>query len=269
MDPIKTVPEPSVDITVDEDLDVPQHIVELTDMADELVVDPSLDAEEYVGQFSPGNQNLDVQDDPRPQEHSHEPFLEVQQEEIVVPEDDLAIYLQSFEYDQHRLPQKKDTIFFYDSNVNDFVKIKIISKSNYRYYFNFKYVDLDLPKNGAYFRPGDYWSHTLPVRRVLQDVPEEIPEVERGGSTRPRSRNVSPLASCSSLRTDQVCHLPRDDSFHLLSPRSKDKANQLHLAPQQEFMRSAIARSLAPSSHNPTPQARVGKFLENIFLGKN
>ena len=260
-----------METTIDDDLEVPQHIVELADMAEELVVDPSLDAEEYVEQFSPENQNPGGHDGPHSQEHPHESFHEVQQEEIVLPEDDLAVYLQSFVYDQHRLPQKKDTIFFYDSNINDFVKVQIISKSNYRYYFNFKYLDLDLPKNGAYFRPGDYWSHTLPVRRVnlLQDVPEDVPEVERGASTRPRSRNVSPLASCSSLRTDQVCHLPQDDSFHLLSPRSKNKANRLHLAPQQEFMRSAIARSLAPSSHNPTPQARVGKFLENIFLGKN
>ena len=266
------VPEPSVDTTVDEDLEVPQHIVDLADMADEFVVDPSLDAEDYVRQFSPESQILSDQEDPRSQEPIHEPFHEVQQEEIVVPEDNLATYLQSFEYDQHRQPQKKDTIFFFDSNINDFVKIKIISKSNYRYYFNFKYLELDLPKNGAYFRPGDYWSHTLPIRRVgaLQDVvPEAVPEIERGGSTRPRSRNVSPMASCSSIRTDQVCHLPRDDSFHLLSPRSKRKANQLHLAPEQEFMRSAIAKSLAPSSHNPTPQARVGKFLENLFLGKN
>ena len=134
-------------------------------------------------------------------------------------------------------------------------------------------MDLDLPKNGAWFRPGDYWTHTLPVQRinpVLQDVaPEDVPELEREGSTRPRSRNVSPLASCSSIRTDQVCHLPRDESFHLLSPRSKTRARQLHLAPQQEYMRSAIARSLAPPSSNPTPQARVGQFLEKIFLGKN
>ena len=267
-----SVPEPSIDVTVDEDLEVPQHIIDLADMADEIVVDPSLDAEEYVQQFSPESQDFSNQDDPNLQAALHEPFLDVQQEEIVVPEVDLAAYLQSFDYDQHRLAQKKDTIFFYDSNLNDFVKVKIISKSNYRYYYNFKYVDLDLPKNGAYFRPGDYWSHTLPERRnpILQDVvPEDVPEVERGGSTWPRSRNVSPLASCSSIRTDQVCHLPKDDSFHLLSPRSKKKANQLHLAPQQEYMRSAIARSLAPSSHNPTPQARVGQFLEKIFLGKN
>ena len=260
-----------METTIDDDLEVPQHIIELADMAEELVVDPSLDAEEYVEQFSPEIQVPSGHDGLHYQEHPREPFHEVQQEEIVLPEDDLAVYLQSFVYDQHRLPKKKDTIFFYDSNINDFVKVQIISKSNYRYYFNFKYLDLDLPKNGAYFRPGDYWSHTLPVRRVnlLQNVPEDVPEVERGASTRPRSRNVSPLASCSSMRTDQVCHLPKDDSFHLLSPRSKDRANKLHLAPQQEFMRSAIARSLAPSSHNPTPQARVGKFLENLFLGKN
>ena len=160
--------------------------------------------------------------------------------------------------------------------MNDFIKIQIVSKSNYRFYYNFRYVDLDLPKNGAYFRPGDYWSHTLPVRRIQQDPPDVVPEVvnvsppelEREGSTRPRSRNVSPLTSCSSIRTDQVCHLPEDDSFHLLSPRSKTRARQLHLAPQQEYMRSAIARSLAPPSNIPPPQARVGRFLEKIFLGK-
>ena len=108
------------------------------------------------------------------------------------------------------------------------------------------------------------------LKGAIQDVvPEDVLEVERGGSTRPRSRNVSPLVSCSSIRTDRVCHLPKDESFHLLSPNSKRRANQLHLAPEQEYMRSAIARSLAPSSRNPTPQARVGKFLENLFLGKN
>merc|ERR1711867_150104 len=51
-----SVPEPSVETTIDDDLEVPQHIVELADMAEELVVDPSLDAEEYVEQFSPENQ---------------------------------------------------------------------------------------------------------------------------------------------------------------------------------------------------------------------
>ena len=61
-----------------------------------------------------------------------------QDDDMVVPEDELAMYLQSFNYDQHRLPSKKDIIFFFDPNVNDFVKVKIISKSNYRYYYNFR-----------------------------------------------------------------------------------------------------------------------------------
>ena len=198
-------------------------------------------------------------------------------DDVVVPEDDLATYLQSFHYDQHRQPHKKDIIFFFDPNVNDFVKIKIISKSNYRYYYNFRYLELNRPKNGAYFRPGDYWSLSLPVKRNNQEIQDVLhpeveengpPETEREGGTRPRSRNVSPLASCSSIRTDQVCHLPVDDSFHLLSPRSQTRARQLNLAPHQEYMRSAIARSLAPPSDTPTPQARVGQFLEKLLLGK-
>lgn len=251
-------------------------MIDLADMADEIAVDLSIDAEEYVQQFSPENQGLDDQDNPDLIVAIPEVDQDDQNEEVMIPDDNLAAYLQSFDYDQNRLPRKKDIVFFFDSNLNDFVKVQIVSKSNYRYYYNFRYMDSDYPKNGAYFRPGDYWSHTLPVRRMdpdLQDVVPEVvdvspPEMEREGSTRPRSRSVSPLASCSSIRTDQVCYLPKDDSFHLLSPRSKTRARQLHLAPQQEYMRSAIARSLAPPSNILPPQDRVGQFLEKIFLGK-
>ena len=99
----------------------------------------------------------------------------------------------------------------------------------------------------------------------MEDGP---PETEREGGTRPRSRNVSPLASYSSIRTDQVCHLPVDDSFNLLSPHTQTRARNLNLAPHQEYMRSAIAKSLVPPSNSPTPQARVGQFLEKLLLGK-
>ena len=105
----------------------------------------------------------------------------------------------------------------------------------------------------------------------LPEVEEDVlppPEQEREGGARPSSRNVSPLATYASLRSDRVCHLPVDRSLHLLSPRTKKKAQELRLAPHQEFMRSAIARSLAPSSSSPTPQARVGNFLEKILLGR-
>ena len=130
-----------------------------------------------------------------------------------------------------------------------------------------------------WFRPNDFWSHSLPKRRLIQEHQDNVPrgvveeglpptEQEREGGTRPSSRNILPLASYSSLRTDRVCHLPVDQSLHLLSPRSKRRAQQLRLAPHQEFMRSAIARSLAPPTSSPTPQARVGSFLEKILLGR-
>ena len=118
---------------------------------------------------------------------------------------------------------------------------------------------------------------SLPVRRVnqehhnvvLPEIAEDAPpEIEREGGARPRSRNVSPLASCSSIRTDLVCHLPEDHSLHLFSPWSRTRSRQLNLAPQQEYMRSAIAKSLIPPSDAPTPQARVGLFLEKLLLGK-
>ena len=125
-------------------------------------------------------------------------------------------------------------------------------------------MDIVQPDAGVYFRLNDFWSHTLPVRRIDQEhqgdvLPKVVeeglppPELEREGGARQSSRNVSPLASCSSIRTDRVCHLPEDQSFHLLSPRSRTRAQQLNLAPHQEFMRSAIARSLVPPSSSPTP----------------
>ena len=67
-------------------------------MADQIVIDPSMDAEEYVQQFSP--------EEPGPVYHQDEEDFHVS-----VPEDALSMYLQSFEYDQHRQPRKKDVVF--------------------------------------------------------------------------------------------------------------------------------------------------------------
>ena len=139
---------------------------------------------------------------------------------------------------------------------------------------------MEKPDAGIYFRPNEFWSHSLPVSRVLaqehqddQNIPGEDvlpPEQEREGGSRPSSRNISLLTSYSYsfLRSDRVCRLPVDQSLHRLSPHTKRRAQQLRLAPHQEFMRSAIAKSLAPSSSSPTPQARVSNFLERILLGK-
>ena len=45
------------------------------------------------------------------------------------------------------------------------MRAKIISKSNYRYYYNIRFVDLDRPDADIYLRPGEFWSRSQPVRR--------------------------------------------------------------------------------------------------------
>ena len=77
-------------------------------------------------------------------------------------------------------------------NILDFVKVKILSKSNYRHYYNIWYTDVVQPDSGVHFQPNDFWSHSLPVLRnnqehqgdVLPEVVEEglpPPELEREG----------------------------------------------------------------------------------------
>ena len=80
--------EASVDVTLDDDLEVPHHMVDLADMADELAVDPSLDAEDYVRQFSPENLGLDNQDDPDLNIAIPEDDQDDQSDEVVIPDDD-------------------------------------------------------------------------------------------------------------------------------------------------------------------------------------
>ena len=45
-------------------------------------------------------------------------------------------FLQQFIYDQNRQPRKKDIVYYYDMDEEDFAKVKILSRSNYRYYYN-------------------------------------------------------------------------------------------------------------------------------------
>ena len=107
----------------------------------------------------------------------------------------------------------------------------------------------------------------------LEEVAGHIPPVEQEREGRGQSsyRQISPLMSqfgSSSIRSDRVYRLPVDQSEIELSPRSRDRARRLRLPPQQEYMRSAIARSLPPPPNSPTPQARVVGFLEKMILGK-
>ena len=76
--------------------------------------------EDYVRQFTP--------------EHVPEqPNLE-----NVAQDDDsqLINYLRTFTYVQHSQPKRNNIIYYYDSNEEAFVKVRVISKSNYRYYYN-------------------------------------------------------------------------------------------------------------------------------------
>ena len=70
----------------------------------------------------------------------------------------------------------------------------------------------------------------------------------------------------SSVRPDRVYHLPEDQFRDQLSPRSRRRANNLSLAPQQEYMRSAIGRSLAPSK-SLDPASKVLNVFKKV-LGK-
>ena len=70
-------------------------------------------------------------------------------------EDAQLQFLHQFTYDQEPQPKKKDVIYYFDLE-NDFMRAKIISKSNFRYYFNIRFVDLDRPDAGIYLKSGEF-----------------------------------------------------------------------------------------------------------------
>ena len=159
--------------------------------------------------------------------------------------------------------------------------MKVILRSNFRHYYNIRFLDEEKPDAGIYFYKGDFWSLSVPYKKPIDDgdriekmEPVEPPvELERRGGDYSLSRQVSPVmsmsnAGSSSIRSDRVYRLPQDDSLSLLSPKSRKRAKRLRLPPQQSYMRSAIARSLAPPPDSATPQARLSGFLEKVLLGK-
>ena len=194
-------------------------------------------------------------------------------------------FFNSFIYNQNSQPINKDIICFYDVQEENFVKVRIISKSNYRYYYNINFMEIGRPNAGIYLRPNDFWSHSLPVPREpaqehledLEIVQEQddnlLPQIEQerqSGSQPSSHRQISPMLShygASSIRSDRVYRLPVDQFCHQLSPRSKKKADRLRLPPEQEYMRSAIGRSLASSSSS-APKSRMTNFMEKVILGK-
>ena len=156
------------------------------------------------------------------------------------------------------------------------MKVQIISKSNYRHYYNIKYLEVNRPKGGVCLEPDGFWSHTVPVPiNIVQEHVEVVEEdvlppveEERRGRYTPLQRQVSPMLYHHgiSVRSDRVCRLPEDQFRDQLSPKTKRRADDLSLAPEQEFMRSAIAKSLAPP-RTSAPGSKVIRAVKKV-LGK-
>ena len=94
--------------------------------------------------------------------------------------------------------------------------------------------------------------------------------MERRSHSYRNSRQISPYGSQSDvLRSDNVCLLPADEIRDQLSPKSRKRAKKLRLPPEQEFMRSSMARALTAKPGSNIPQSRVAGFFDKILLGKN
>ena len=107
-------------------------------------------------------------------------------EPIPVEDHDDLNFLKNYQYDQSRPIKKKDIIFYYDVELQEFIRVSVISRSYFRDYYNIKFIDQDRPKCGIYFRKGDFWSFTrpAPVHEVQQPASPPLPippspEVER------------------------------------------------------------------------------------------
>ena len=150
-----------------------------------------------------------------------QPVPEQQNLENVIEDADsrLRNFLRSFHYVQHSQPKKRDIIHFYDWTEEDFVKVRINSKSNYRYYYNIRFLELDHPDASIFLEPNGFWSHSTPVpANIDQEHFEEdaqdqgdgvLPpiEEERRGRHNSSQRQISPMIyqhGISSVRPDSV-----------------------------------------------------------------
>ena len=163
-------------------------------------------------------------------------------------------------------------------------------KRSSKYYgsVNCSFIDIDREPDGLYFKFGDFWS----IIQEEADDPEFVEEVIRENTD----------ASLSSIRQPSPLLYPRDagdEQLHLSSGASSglppavpvdaplepnmvytlppppknvfytkeviDKAKQLNLHPDQEFMRYNLARAL---SRPPKPKEQ-GVFSKLKNLGSN
>ena len=154
------------------------------------------------------------------------------------------------------------------------MKVQIVSRSNYRHYYNIRYLEINRPKGGVCLEPEGFWSHTVPVSLnndqeqaevVEEDVLPPIEEERRGRYT-PLQSQISPsmFYQGAYVQPNRVYRLPEDQFKDQLSPKTRKRADDLVLAPEQEFMRSAIAKSLAPP-RTSAPSSRVFKAVKKVL----
>ena len=144
---LTAVPDPIREGDEEEDLILGDN----EEMVDELVLDPEQEAEEYIRQHSP---EIDQE-----QEDLHLATSGTDDVDDVIQAGDNiqnVDFLHQFIYDQNTQPRKKDVVYYYDINEEDFAKVKILSRSNYRYYYNRRFLQLERPETGIYLRPGEF-----------------------------------------------------------------------------------------------------------------
>ena len=215
---------------------------------------------EYVQQFSP--ERVPEQE---------------QQEEDEEDDDPLINYLRTFSYVQGAQPKKNDIIYYYDTDERGFMKVRIMSKSNYRYYYNIEYLESERPKGGVKLEPNGFWSRNIPTQNIdvqgHQDVGhvhgDQAPPVEEERMQRTSyvQKQVSPMfyqQRVSDIRPNRVYRLPEDCFRDQLSPKSRKRADGFSLAPEQEYMRSALAKSLAPA-RTASSGTGVLKAVKRVF----
>ena len=88
-------------------------------------------------------------------------------------------------------------------------------------------------------------------------------EERRGAHGGPQSCQISPFQSVDSLqlRSGQFYPPPVSESLDNLSPQTLKRAKCHCLPPQQEFVRTAVARALVP----PAPQKKLSDFLTKFY----
>ena len=102
-----------------------------------------------------------------------QPGLQTEEEHGAEPD---YSFLELYQYNQERPPKKGDIIHYYDADYSNWMRVRIISKSNYHHYFNIRFLDINREDVGIYFKPGESWSHShpqlLPPAEQAPDSPD-------------------------------------------------------------------------------------------------